>query len=105
MDANTVSQGSTPVRRREEVSPNVPNLTSGETRLVREAEDGPSRVEPVQRRPLIKAFVDRDTGRPSFLIVDEEAEELLREASLEEVLEMAVQANKTEGFLIDELVF
>ncbi len=54
-------------------------------------------------RVQLGAIFDEQLRR--FLIVDEEAEELFREASLEEVLEMAAKVNKMEGFLIDEIVF
>lgn len=104
MDVKMINRGSTPVEKKEDNLPKVHELTPSEATAVAEAEAGSSRVEPVQQKPLIKVFVDEDTGRPSFLVIDEGAEEPIREATPEEILEMAAEVDRMEGFLIDELV-
>ncbi len=94
-----------PVDKRQPAKPKVSKSVSGEPRhLQGESEAGPSKVEPVHRRPRIKVFVDDETGRPAFLVIDDESGELIREIPPEEVLELAAKMKQMVGYLVDEVV-
>ena len=94
-----------PADKRQPAEPKVSKSVSGEPRPLRGgSEAGPSRVETVQQRPRIKVFVDEDTGRPAFLVIDDETGELIREIPPEEVLELAARMKQMVGYLVDEVV-
>ncbi len=94
-----------PADKRQPTEPKVSKSVSGEPRPLRGgSEAGPSRVEPVYRRPRIKVFVDDDTGRPAFLVIDDETGEVIREVPPEEVLELAARMKQMVGYLLDEVV-
>ena len=94
-----------PVDKRQPTEPKVSKSVAGEPRPLRGgSEEGPSKVEPVHRRPRIKVFVDDETGRPAFLVIDDESGELIREIPPEEILELAAKMKQMVGYLVDEVV-
>lgn len=93
-----------PVGKKQPAGSRASSSASTGTRPVRAEAEGPSRVEPVHRKPRIKVFVDEETGRPAFLVIDDETGDLIREVPPHEVLELAARMKKMAGLLLDEVV-
>lgn len=99
-----------PVEKRQPAEPKVSKSVSGEPRPLRGgSEAGPSRVEPVQRRPRIKVFVDEDTGRPAFLVIDDETGEAIRrcceelKGQMELVEELREATSRRKAELLEDM--
>ena len=106
MDIKALGQNPvSPVEKRSQAEPKVSQHASDETLVASlEPGDGAPRVEPVQRKPRIKVFVDEATKRPGFVVVDDETGETIREVPPEEVLRLAARLKQMAGFILHEVV-
>ena len=59
---------------------------------------------PAPQALRIKAFVDDETGRPGFVVIDDASGEVVREIPTEEVLELAAKLKQMTGLLVNEAV-
>ena len=59
---------------------------------------------PVQRAHRIKAFVDDDTGRPGFVVIDDASGEVVREIPPKEALALAAKLKQMTGLLVNVAV-
>lgn len=93
------------VEKRGQAEPKVSHASSdGARSSVLDSGEGATRVEPVQRKPRIKVFVDENTKRPGFVVVDDESGEIIREVPPEEVLRLAAKMKQMAGFILNEVV-
>lgn len=106
MDVNTLGQNpASSVEKRGHSEPKASQHSSdGAASTSLDTGEGTLRVEPVQRKPRIKVFVDEATKRPGFVVVDDETGETIREVPPEEVLKLAAKMKKMAGFLLNEVV-
>ena len=59
---------------------------------------------PAPQTLRIKAFVDDETGRPGFVVIDDASGEVVREIPTEEALELAAKLKQITGLLVNEAV-
>ncbi|MDV2478830.1 MAG: flagellar protein FlaG [bacterium] len=59
---------------------------------------------PAPQTLRIKAFVDDETGRPGFIVIDDASGEVVREIPTEEALELAAKLKQITGLLVNEAV-
>ena len=59
---------------------------------------------PAPQALRIKAFVDDETGRPGFVVIDDASGEVVREIPTEEALELAAKLKQITGLLVNEAV-
>jgi uncharacterized FlaG/YvyC family protein len=89
----------------EQVDSRISNSASTKRATGRASGDmAPKEVEPEQRKLRIRVFVDEDTGRPGFVVIDEETRETVRAVPSEEVLELAAKMQQMVGLVFSEVV-
>ena len=59
---------------------------------------------PAPQALRIKAFVDDETGRPGFVVIDDASGEVVREIPTEEALELSAKLKQITGLLVNEAV-
>ncbi len=59
---------------------------------------------PAPQTLRIKAFVDDETGRPGFVVIDDASGEVVREIPTEEALELSAKLKQITGLLVNEAV-
>ncbi len=59
---------------------------------------------PAPQTLRIKAFVDDETGRPGFVVIDDASGEVVREIPAEEALALAAKLKQMTGLLVKEAV-
>ncbi len=82
------------------------NLASSpsRSRVTRSSSDGGESSVPAPQTLRIKAFVDDETGRPGFIVIDDASGEVVREIPTEEALELAAKLKQITGLLVNEAV-
>ncbi len=106
MDVKALGQNPvSSVEKRDQAEPKVSHASSdGAHPFALDSGEGATKVEPVQRKPRIKVFVDEATKRPGFVVVDDESGEVIREVPPEEVLKLAAKMKQMAGFILNEVV-
>ncbi|MFB3072046.1 MAG: flagellar protein FlaG [bacterium] len=59
---------------------------------------------PAPQTLRIKAFVDDETGRPGFIVIDDASGEVVREIPTKEALELAAKLIQITELLVNEAV-
>ncbi len=82
------------------------NLASSPSRSrgTRSSSDGGGGSVPAPQTLRIKAFVDDETGRPGFVVIDDASGEVVREIPTEEALELSAKLKQITGLLVNEAV-
>lgn len=106
MDVKALGQNPvSSVEKRGQAEPKVSHASSdGAHSVALDSGEGAARVEPVQRKPRIKVYVDEATKRPGFVVVDDDSGEIIREVPPEEVLRLAAKMKQMAGFILNEVV-
>ncbi len=74
------------------------------SRRTRSSSAGGEGSVPAPQTLSIKAFVDDETGRPGFVVIDDASGEVVREIPAEEVLALAAKLKQMTGLLVNEAV-
>ncbi len=78
--------------------------SSSRSRGTRSSSAGGEGSVPAPQTLRIKAFVDDETGRPGFVVIDDASVEVVREIPTEEALELAAKLKQITGLLVNEAV-
>ncbi len=74
------------------------------SRGTRSSSDGGEGSVPAPQTLRIKAFVDDETGRPGFIVIDDASGEVVREIPTEEALGLAAKLIQITELLVNEAV-
>ncbi len=74
------------------------------SRGTRSSRDGGESSVPAPQTLRIKAFVDDETGRPGFVVIDDASGEVVRESPTKEALELAAKLIQITELLVNEAV-
>lgn len=74
------------------------------SRGTRSSSDGGESSVPAPQTLRIKAFVDDETGRPGFIVIDDASGEVVREIPTKEALELAAKLIQITELLVNEAV-
>ncbi len=74
------------------------------TRGTRSSSAGGESSVPAPQTLRVKAFVDDETGRPGFVVIDDASGEVVREIPTEEALELSAKLKQITGLLVNEAV-
>ncbi len=78
--------------------------TNGVGNIGRGVSAGGEGSVPAPQTLRIKAFVNDETGRPGFIVIDDASGEVVREIPAEEVLALAAKLKQMTGLLVNEAV-